>query len=86
MQAKPDTTDEALAIASARLARLAPDAWSDFLKAFENYSDRSKTNCIQSPPEQILVAQGRAQACALLLKAHQNCVSVADKILESRKT
>jgi hypothetical protein len=82
---KPDTTDEALAVASARLARTAPEAWSDFLKAFERYSDQAAKNCVQSPPEVILVAQGRAQSCASILKAYQNCLALADKIMERRK-
>lgn len=79
------TTDSDLTIAAARLARLAPDAWNQFLGAMQAFSSQSIQNCIQSPLEDLPRAQGRAQATARLYGLMAECLASADKIESKRK-
>lgn len=72
--------DRNLIIRSAILARSAPQAWNEFLGALSHFSNQQKDICIQSPLEQLPVAQGRAQCAAHLLDLLINCLASADKI------
>lgn len=74
-----------LILASAQLARSAPKSWQQFLDALSAYSSQQTTNCIQSPLENLPVAQGRAQNAAHLLGLLEGCLSSADKIEGKRK-
>lgn len=73
-------SDRDLILRAAELARSAPRAWNEFLGAFSNYVDQQKDNCIQSPLEQLPVAQGRAQLAAHLQGLLAACLQSADKI------
>ena len=79
------TVETDLTLAAARIARSSPDAWDRFLAAVQAYSSQQITHCIQSPLEQLPVAQGRAQATARLYGLLAECVSSADKIEGKRK-
>lgn len=77
--------DRDLILKAAELARSAPRAWNEFLGAFSSFSNQQKDNCIQSPLEQLPVAQGRAQLAARLHELLETCVQSADKIEGKRK-
>jgi len=72
--------DRELILRAAELARTAPRSWKEFLGALSNFTDHQKNNCIQSPLDQLPVAQGRAQLAAHLHDLLANCISSADKI------
>lgn len=74
-----------LILASARLARAAPKSWEEFLGAVHAYSRQQADNCVQSPLEQLPVAQGRAQFAARLHNLLATCLSSADKIERKSK-
>ena len=79
------TTEEDLILAAARLARVAPENWKQFLGALQAYSSLQITNCVQSPLEELPRAQGRAQATARLYGLLAECLKSADKIEGKRK-
>lgn len=79
------TVEADLTLAAARIARTSPDAWNQFLAAAQAYSSQQITNCIQSPLDQLPVAQGRAQATARLYGLLAECIQGADKIEGKRK-
>jgi hypothetical protein len=79
------TGDRELILKAAELARSAPRIWNEFLGALSNYSNQQKDNCIQSPLEQLPVAQGRAQLAAHLHGVLATCIQSADKIEGKRK-
>jgi len=72
--------DRELILRGAELARSAPRSWNEFLGALSVFTEHQKNNCIQSPLDQLPVAQGRAQLAAHLLDLLANCISSADKI------
>jgi len=77
--------DRNLILASARLARSSPESWKQFLDGFRVYTDQQRDNCIQSPLENLPVAQGRAQLAAHLYGMLADCIASADKIEGKRK-
>lgn len=72
-------------LAAARLARSAPEGWKQFLGAFQMYTNTQRDNCVQSPLDNLPVAQGRAQCAAHLLGLLAECLSKADAIEGKRK-
>jgi hypothetical protein len=64
---------------------MAPREWSDFLAAFKAYTDNRRDQCVSSPSDAILAAQGRAQQCASLVRLFDECLKTADQIQEKRK-
>lgn len=78
-------SDRQLIIAAARISRAAPESWEQLLAAFRAYTDTQRDNCISSPVDNLQVAQGRAQACAALLRLFDDCRKSADQIEEKRK-
>lgn len=79
------TGDRELILRAAEVARTAPRAWQEFLGALSVFTDQTKNDCIQSPLEQLPVAQGRAQLAAHLQNLLANCVASADKIQGKHK-
>ena len=79
------TVDEKLTIAAARVARMAPNQWNEFLMAMSGYSNQQIQNCIQSSLEQLPIAQGRAQATARVTGLLVECLKSADKIEDRKK-
>jgi hypothetical protein len=77
--------DKQLILAAAKMSRVAPESWEQFLAAFRTYTDITRDNCISSPVDILQVAQGRAQACAALLRLMDDCRKSADQIEEKRK-
>ena len=71
---------EALILKSAALARSSPQIWSEFLRAFHEYTDEKRDQCISSPIDALPVSQGRAQACRDLLRLFAECTAKADQI------
>jgi hypothetical protein len=79
------TVENDLTIAAARVARMAPNHWNELMAALAAYSNQQTQNCIQSPLEQLPVAQGRAQATARLFGFMTDCLRSADKLEERKK-
>ena len=77
--------DRELILRAAALARTSPRSWTEFLGALSNFTDQIKNDCIQSPLEQLPVAQGRAQLAAHLTALLANCIPSADKIESKSK-
>lgn len=73
-------SDRELILASAKLARSAPENWKEFLGALDQYSATHITNCIQSPLEALAQNQGRAQAIVALQKVLRDALKAADQI------
>lgn len=71
-----------LTIKAAALARIAPQQWREFLAELAAYSDKKRTELVQAPVETIQVAQGRAQACALLCDLFGSAVKDADRVAD----
>ena len=65
MKAPPKPHDN-LAEAAVRLSRTAPNAWLDFMKAFSEYTDSRRAECIRAPADKVLLAQGHARECETL--------------------
>jgi hypothetical protein len=78
------SAENQLIIAAAVLSRINPQPWAGFMRAFVTYNQYLTSNCIQSPLDNLPVAQGRAQATAHLFELFANCLSSADK-LEGKK-
>jgi hypothetical protein len=79
------TLEEDLILSAARLARVAPENWKQFLGALSSYSSQQITNCVQSSLEELPRSQGRAQATARLYGILADCLASADKIEGKRK-
>lgn len=79
------SSDRPLILAAAKLARSSPENWKQFLDGFRVFTDQQRDNCIQSPIENLPVAQGRAQISAHLHGLLSDCLAMADKIEGKRK-
>ena len=77
--------DRDLIIAAARLQRNNHELWGEFVAALKEYANTQRENCIQSPLDVLPVAQGRAQACAQLVKILTSPSEQADRIQDRRK-
>lgn len=77
--------DRDLILAAAKLSKIAPETWKEFLGAFETHTNTNRDNCVSSPLEALPQNQGRAQACVALLKLLRDAPKVADQIEGKRK-
>jgi hypothetical protein len=59
----PPKPKDNLELVAARLSRAAPNAWSDFVAAFEAFTRDRESACVQAPSDQVLLAQGMARQC-----------------------
>jgi hypothetical protein len=73
-----------LIIKTASLARRAPEEWSAFLGAFSEYADSTRDQCVSSPIDSVLIAQGRARECGSLLRLFTDCPKIADQMMEKK--
>lgn len=73
-----------LIMKTASLARRAPEEWSAFLGAFSEYADTTRDQCVSSPIDSVLIAQGRARECGSLLRLFTECPKTADQIMEKK--
>lgn len=71
-------SDRELILASAKLARSAPENWQEFLGALDAYTQQQISNCISSPLEALAQNQGRAQSMVALQKLLRDCLKAAD--------
>jgi hypothetical protein len=67
-------------MATANLARAAPDQWGRFMETFGDYVEDKIVECIQAPPEMLQVAQGRAQSLVKLGQMLGDCLKTAEAI------
>jgi hypothetical protein len=58
---------------ASRLSRADPEAWEQFLVAFELYSIEAMEALAGAPQDQILNMQGRAQQLQALLRLYREC-------------
>lgn len=77
--------DRELILASAKLARSAPEAWNEFLGALDTYTNLQISNCVSSPLEALAQNQGRAQSMVALQKVLRDCLKTADQIERKSK-
>jgi len=80
------TGDKELIFAAADLSRTAPREWAAFIAALGVYTDNKRDLCIQSPPDNIRTAQGRAQECVAIFRLLKDCSREADEILKKSRT
>ena len=78
-------SERELILSAASLARSSPREWELFLAEFRKYTNVKRDQCVSSPVDTLLVAQGRAQQCVALLRLFEECVKTADQITEKRK-
>jgi phytoene dehydrogenase-like protein len=76
----PPRSQDNLAVAAAYLKRAAPKSWAEFMTALEAINTEAATLCVQAPPDQILVKQGRAQQLVELVTSLRDCIATADKL------
>lgn len=69
-----------LVLAAANLAREAPVSWDRFIAAFENYTGQRMMECVSAEIGMLAVAQGRAQACTILVTQLKDCKKTAESI------
>jgi hypothetical protein len=74
-------SDREFILASARLARVAPEEWVKFLDALTGYTEDRIVECIQSQSDMLPVAQGRAQSLLKLRQTLEDCLKIADDIM-----
>ena len=67
-------------MAAARLAQSAPLQWVEFVDALSNYTEHRCIECIQSPPDMLQVAQGRAQSMVAFLRLLVDCRKTAESV------
>lgn len=77
--------DRNLILAAAELARSNPQKWDEFLTAMSEYSAKAMDTLVSSGPENLKVAQGRAQMSRDLKALLEGAVKSADRIT-SRQT
>lgn len=77
--------DKKLTLASAKLARAAPQFWAEFTQALAAQTSTHVNALISSPPEQLPLAQGRAQSMTALLSLLETCIKDADQTIEKAK-
>ena len=77
--------DRELILAAAKLARSAPETWTEFLGAFDAYTNLQISNCISSPIEALAQNQGRAQSMVALRTILRDCLKTADQIERKSK-
>jgi len=73
-----------LIMKTASLARRAPEEWSAFLGAFSEYADSTRDQCVSSPIDSVLLAQGRARETGSLLRLFNECQKTADQMMEKK--
>ena len=73
-------SDKDLIITAANLSRAAPEQWDRFIAAFEAYAGQRMSECVSADLGMLAVAQGRAQACAMLTVVLKDCRKQAENI------
>lgn len=68
----------------AQLARSSPGSWDRFLAAYRAHCNDVLTQTLSSPPESVLVAQGRAKHADELLRLFSTALATAEQ-MEKRK-
>lgn len=77
------TEDRYLTTPVANLARAAPHAWGEFLKAFAAYENEQRDNLVKTV-EEVTRYQGMALQCAALRAIFENAVQAHDR-MEARR-
>jgi hypothetical protein len=79
------TPEQNLIVAAARLAHAAPDSWDEYIKAFHAYSWSLAEHVVSSPPDVLIVNQGRAQGVSGLGRLLADCRKTANAMEEAKK-
>lgn len=72
--------DKDLVLAAAQLSRAAPEQWDKFVAAFDSYAGQKMGECVAADIGMLAVAQGRAQACAMISSLLKDCRKTAENI------
>ena len=79
------TPEQVLIVAAARLARAAPDSWDEFVKAHHAFAWDLAQKVVMSPPDALVVNQGRAQGVAGVGRLLTDCARTANAMEETKK-
>lgn len=71
---------QALQVKAAALAMKCPKEWKEFMEALQVYVNQRKDEMVSSPPDLVMVAQGRAREASTFLRCMDDCVVVADQL------
>ena len=74
------SSDKNMVMAAATLARLAPELWEQFVKAFGDYADDKIVECVSAQIDMLPVAQGRAQSLIQFGRLLEGCTKAAENI------
>lgn len=77
--------DRELILAAARLARVSPEAWLEFLSHMKRISDRAKDACLETDASSFLERRGFALAFRDLVNVMDSCRKIASNIEKTRK-
>ena len=80
MSVTPLRSKDELILAAARLKRAAPTSYKEFEKALSDMTSEAMALCVQSPADQVLVKQGRAQILVDLCGQFHECIEEANKL------
>jgi hypothetical protein len=73
-------SDKDLILAAANLSRAAPENWDKFVVALDTYARYKMSECVSAEISMLAVAQGRAQACGMLVSLLKDCKKTAEAI------
>lgn len=77
--------DQGLVLASADLARHAPELWRKFLSEFEAHLTYRSKKLIAAEPNEIMCAQGMAREASALLALFEKCVETARTLRDTKQ-
>jgi hypothetical protein len=75
-------TDADLAKAAVELRASNPQAWEVFLRCLIARCDENRNNCVFSPPDRLVFAQGAAQEAITFLGVLVNAPTEVEKLRE----
>ena len=79
------TPEQNLIVAAARVARAAPESWDEFVRAHHAYEWDMAQRVVMSPPDMLVVNQGRAQGAAGVGRLLADCRKTASAMEEAKK-
>ena len=67
MSVTPPKSKDVLITTAGRLAKAAPNSWTDFIEALNHYARERTDACVQAPSDKVQIAQGMARQVNELL-------------------
>ena len=79
------TPEQILILAAARLSNAAPESWDEYVKAHHAYEWDLAQKVVMSPPDALILNQGRAQGVAGVGRMLTDCRKTANAMEEAKK-